>query len=334
MIGLGFLSLAAVFLLSVANHLDLLSVPTLETFVGGMALLALSFSLYLTRRVARTNRDLEAKLAEVETLTAKTIEQERRAVREEAERRVLEADNQRKTAELEEARRLQLALLPKQIPQPDGLAIAVHMTTANEVGGDYYDYAANGDGSLTLAVGDATGHGLTAGMVVAVAKSLFQSACREKSLSAALARIGSGLEDMHLRLASMAMVLARVEGRKIRVASAGMPPLLVWRRASGEVEEVMLPSVPLGTLRPDGFEEREIELAPGDAALVMTDGLAEVTDPDGELLGYERAGRWFAELAGEAPEGIIRKLIDRCRAYLDGTPLRDDLTLMVLKAAA
>jgi serine phosphatase RsbU (regulator of sigma subunit) len=328
----GFLCLTAVFLISILVNLGWLQAPMLEIFVAGLALLALSFSVYLTRAVARTSRALEGKLAEVEALTEKTVEQERRAAREEAERRVLESDNRRKTAELEDARRLQLALLPHEIPNPEGFEIAVHMTTANEVGGDYYDFAANGDGTLTLAVGDATGHGLTAGMVVAVVKSLFQAACREPSLATALQRIGLGLQQMRLRLASMAMLLARLGAGRLRFASAGMPPILVWRSGSGRVEEVLLPGVPLGTLPDASFDEREIQFEPGDTALIMTDGLAEVTGPGGEMVGYDLAGSWFADAAALDASEVIARLAGQAREFLAGNPLPDDMTLVVLKA--
>ena len=273
-------------------------------------------------------------MREIDDLTAKTIEQERQVVREEADRRLLEADNERKTAELEEARQLQLAMLPKQVPQLEGFRIAVHMSTANEVGGDYYDFHTNGSGSCTVVMGDATGHGLHAGMVVGVAKSLFQTCGQEPNLAGALGRIGEGLSSMHRRQASMAMLLARFEGRHVQLASAGMPPVLVWRRASGAVEEVMLPSVPLATLADVRFNETQIDLREGDSVLLMTDGLAEVANPDGDLLGYERATRFFSEVADLEPESAIERLLELAADYNEGTPLQDDMTLMVLKAQA
>ncbi|MGB5658231.1 MAG: SpoIIE family protein phosphatase, partial [Thermoanaerobaculia bacterium] len=278
-----------------------------------------------------TNRELESRLREIDDLTAKAIEQERRVAREEADHRLLEADNQRKTAELEEARQLQLAMLPKQVPQLEGFRIAVHMSTANEVGGDYYDFHTNGSSSCTLVMGDATGHGLHAGMVVGVVKSLFQTCGQESNLAEALGRIGEGLSSMHRRQASMAMLLARLEGHHLQLASAGMPPVLVWRQFDGSVEEVMLPSVPLATLADVRFKETEIDLREGDSVLLMTDGLAEVANPDGDLLGYERATRFFAEVAGLEPEQAIERLLELAADYNEGTPLQDDMTLMILK---
>jgi len=331
-IGFGLLVLALTILLSTLRTFGIVTVPWQALLVIGFGTLVLSFSVHLTRSVARTNRELALRFDEVEALTAESIEQERWKAQEETERRVLEAENRRKTGELEEARRLQLAMLPRQLPVVEGLDIAVHMSTANEVGGDYYDFSANGDGSCLLAVGDATGHGLHAGMIVAVAKSLFQTCGDEASLSTVLRQIGAGLGSIRQRLASMAMVLVRLSADKLQVASAGMPPLLIWRSDSGEIEEVLLPSTPLGTLERTHFDEREITLNDGDTALIMSDGLAEATNSEGDLLGYERAGSLFAESAYLQPQAVIDRLVARTQEFLGDRPLTDDMTLVVLKA--
>ena len=332
-IGAGFLVLALVVFASELRGFGLIELPWMVLPIVGLGSVAAAFSIYLTRRMAHTNQELEERLEEVEALTARTIEQERWAAEEEAQRRLLEVDNRRKTAELEEARELQLEMLPRELPRLDDFDFAVRMTTANEVGGDYYDFAPNGASGCTVAVGDATGHGLQAGMVVAVVKSLFQTAAGEPRLSAVLRRIDAGLGTIRRRAASMAMALVRLEDHKLRVASAGMPPVLVWRRASGELEELMLPGVPLGTALANGeYREREVDLEAGDTALVMTDGLVEATNPDGDTLGYEEAGRLFAEAAELEPEAIINRLETQVRLFLGGTPLGDDMTLLVLKA--
>jgi len=331
-IGLGFLVMALSIFATILRELGWLEISHWLTAVVGVGAVALAFSVFLTRRVARTNRQLESKLAEIADLTQKTIEQERWAAREEAERRVLEADNARKTAELEEARQLQLAMLPHSVPELDHFDLAFHMSTANEVGGDYYDFSTNGDGSCTLVVGDATGHGLHAGMVVGAAKSLFQTCSHEARLATVLERIAMGLAAMHRREASMAMLLVRFNAHRLHIASAGMPPLLIWRSASREIDEILLPSVPLGTLSRTEYKEADIDLQQGDAALIMTDGLAEVTNPDGDLLGYERAAELFAEVAHLAPSDAIDRLLELAAEYHAGTPLQDDMTLVVLRA--
>ena len=89
--------------------------------------------------------------------------------------KVAEEENARKSNELEEARRLQLSLLPEKLPELPNLEIAVYMNTATEVGGDYYDFNISADGTLNIALGDATGHGMQAGTVVTLMKGLFSA---------------------------------------------------------------------------------------------------------------------------------------------------------------
>ena len=83
-----------------------------------------------------------------------------------------ESESERKTKELEDARKLQLSMLPKELPQLPHIDIAVYMKTATEVGGDYYDFHVHSDGTLTVILGDATGHGMMSGMMVSIMKSL------------------------------------------------------------------------------------------------------------------------------------------------------------------
>ena len=144
-------------------------------YVYGLVFLAITVSINLSKRVSDTNKDLEKQLVQVKELSQKTIEQERKAKDEEFKRKLLEADNERKTKELEEARQLQLSMLPREVPTVRNIDIAAYMKPATEVGGDYYDFKYNNNGALTVAVGDATGHGMKAGTMVATIKGLFSA---------------------------------------------------------------------------------------------------------------------------------------------------------------
>jgi len=157
--------------------------------VAGFLSLPAFVSLYLARAFARTRRDLETKLVEVETLSAEAIEHERREAH-------LQAENDRRSQELEEARQLQLSMLPASVPVLPGLEIAAYMKPATEVGGDYYDFHVDGDGALTIAVGDATGHGVRAGTMVAATKSLFNVLAGDEDLVGTLRKISLALRDM------------------------------------------------------------------------------------------------------------------------------------------
>lgn len=326
--GLGTLTVAI--LVSQAVQLLDVKAPIDIVFVIGLLVLVLALSVYLSRRVARTQRELEERLVEVQALTARAVEQERRAAGEEAERRLLAAENDRKTRELEEARQMQLAMLPPASPSHGKFDIAFRMATATEVGGDYVDVAPWGDG-VQVAVGDATSHGLQAGIVVAVAKSLFQTSREEPGPAAVLRRVADGLASLRERRASMALAVLRLNGSSVRLASAGMPPLLVFRGATGQTEEILLPGMPLGTMHEGVWEEREVHLASGDALLAMTDGLAESVDSAGEQFGYDRAVALFASLTSRDAAGIVDGMLAGAVSFLGGAGLEDDFSVVALK---
>ncbi|HEX4951418.1 MAG TPA: SpoIIE family protein phosphatase, partial [Blastocatellia bacterium] len=195
----------------------------------------LALSLYLARDYARTNKYLEAQLVQVKQLSAAALEHEK-----------VKAENDRRAAELEEARQLQLSMLPKKLPQLPHLDIAAYMKTASEVGGDYYDFHLSEDGTLTIAVGDATGHGLKAGTMVASVKSLFMTLAYHPDIPHIFTRLSQTLKQMNLRGLFMAMTIAKVKGNQLTLSLAGMPPVWIYRAAQAHIEEIALQQLPLG----------------------------------------------------------------------------------------
>ena len=316
----------------VAAGARMLGRPLSSDLTGNLSLavVGVAFSVFITRRAARTARELEQRLTEVRVLSERALEQERRAIHEEGERRLLEAAHRRRSEELEAARRLQLAMLPQRAPEVPGVDIAYRMVTATEVGGDYVDFRL-GDSTRTLvAFGDATSHGLQAGMVVAMAKSLFHSVEPDSSPAEVLARIGSGLQDMRERYASMAMAVASIDHGGLEIASAGMPPILIRRAATGNVDEVLMSGVPLGTLAATSYEVRHVLVMPGDAVLMMSDGVIEAIDAGGEPFGYDRAAAYLASCACESAEDLVAGLMDAVARYTDGAAPGDDVTVLAL----
>jgi len=331
LIYLGLATLAAAGALQSLLALGVIGPYNRPVYSYGVLLFLLAVSIHLSHRFATNALELEHQLEEVQRLSEKTLVQERQARESEVERRLLEAENERRTQELEEARRLQLSMLPRHPPKVPGLDIAFRMLTATEVGGDYYDFRVGEDGALTLAVGDATGHGLNAGIVVASSKSLFQGLEDRLSLPESLQRIDRGLRGMKLHRMGMSLSLARYEQGTLEIAAAGMPPVLIFRRLDAQVEECLFSAPPLGTLQQRSFAERSIQLASGDAALFATDGLVELLDPDDEVLGYAAVAEAFREVAEAGAEKAVEGLLARAREWARGRPLADDLSLVVLR---
>ncbi len=287
-------------------------------------LLMLSMSVVLSKNYARTNTSLEAKLIEVKALSEKNLRQER-------ERMQLEAENLRKTRELEEARQLQLSMLPESPPVLPDLEIAAYMAPATEVGGDYYDFKLHDDGSLTIAIGDATGHGMNAGTMVAATKALFSSLVDETDPANVLKKSTRAIKKMGLKKMFMALTVAKVKDKQMRIAAAGMPYALVYRAASCQVEEIELKGMPLGSFVDFPYKAKECKLDAGDIVLFMSDGLEEMFNHEGEIFGDDRIKHCFKEAVLHPASKIIDILKVAGKDWANGRAQEDDVTLVVIK---
>ena len=300
--------------------------------------LLLSISIYLSFDYARINKELRQRMGEIKELSRQRLNQERQRLEqqqrlrdEEVQRQLLKAEYDLKLKELEEARQLQLSMLPTQMPQHPRLELAAYMETATEVGGDYYDFISEADGTLTIAVGDATGHGMRAGTMVTATKSLFTVLGQKPDLLGILAQCTRALKRMNLRQLYMALTVAKLQGDTLRLTTAGMPPTLVWRAATEGVEVVRLRGMPLGSFVNFPYQQHALTLAPGDTVLFMSDGFPELFSPEGDMLGYDEAVDAFAEIASAAPDAIIAHLVALGRSWTEGQPPDDDMTFVVLK---
>lgn len=258
-------------------------------------------------------------------------EKELRAEAAEAWASYLEAENRRQVQELEQARRLQLSMLPRAVPEHPLLEIAAYMETATEVGGDYYDFHLGADGTLTLAIGDATGHGLSAGTMVTAMKSLWSAFAQEPDLEAVLHCAAAALRQMYLPGLYMALALARYRAPTLEFVGAGMPPAILYRAATGAVEVVPLRGIPLGGPSGGIHDRRCLQLAAGDTVVLMSDGFPELQGASGARLGYEEAVEIAAAVAGRPPQAVIDHLAAQVRAWCGTRRPDDDVTFLVLR---
>jgi len=305
-------------------------------YVYGIVFLAVTVSINLSKKVSDTNKNLEKQLIQVKELSQITIEQERKAREEEIVRKILKADNDRKTKELEEARLLQLSMLPKKLPSVPHLDIAVFMKPATEVGGDYYDFKYDDNGNLIIAVGDATGHGMKAGTMVATVKGLFTAEKTDVDIVSFLGKSNAVIKDMQLGNIFMAMLLVKINGNKAVFSSAGMPPALIFRNSTRTIEEVRLQAMPLGGPADFNFPKKEVTLSAGDTLLLMSDGFPELFNGQKEILGYDTAKNIFNSVANKEPDKIIEHLCSEAEKWRDDADQEDDITFVVvqLKSAA
>ena len=265
---------------------------------------------------------------------ARVRESELRTKAMEAEKRALQSENERKTKELEDARQLQLSMLPKQVPDLPGFEIAVFMKTATEVGGDYYDFSVAEDGTLNVAFGDATGHGMQAGTIVTLMKGLFLSDASRFDLQTFFSHCSKAIKEIRLGRLFMAFTLVRLKENDLMLSSAGMPPAFLHRKQSGQTEEILMKGMPLGAMKNFPYSLFESELQRGDTLLLLTDGLPEQKNQQGEMYDYTRIQEAFAAAADCPPNDIIAHLVKAGEAWMQGALQEDDITLLVIKRKA
>jgi serine phosphatase RsbU (regulator of sigma subunit) len=267
----------------------------------------------------------------VKELSEKTIEQERTAGKLELERKIVDAENKRKTQELEEARKLQLSLLPKESPESENLDIAFYMNTATEVGGDYYDIISGEDKRITIAVGDATGHGVKAGIMVAIVKGLIHELSNDLKSSEVLVKINNVIREMQLGNLYMALILIKINKSCIDISSAGMPPILLYKREENIIEEIIIKRMPLGATNKLNFPEQKIKINPGDILLLLSDGLPELFNQKMEMFDYKRVKEVLLNNTGKTSAEIITELKSAAERWRGGFEQADDMTFVVVK---
>ncbi|MDQ3283791.1 MAG: SpoIIE family protein phosphatase, partial [Acidobacteriota bacterium] len=334
MLGMGLIAFALIGIVPLSNHLT----RDVKLVTEGADRIA--HGDLMTRLPVKTKNELGQlarafnRMAEdLSVNQQKLLEQERARKEQELQQRLLAVEYERKTSELEDARRFQLSMLPKHVPQHAGYDVAVFTRTATEVGGDYYDFHVE-DGVLSVTIGDATGHGAKAGTMVTVIKTLFAGYNVSTAPAAFLADAAEKIKRMDLGRMAMALSVARFTKRTVTVATAGMPPLLIHRAATSLVEEVALAATPLGTFGSE-YPERAVQLERGDTVLFLTDGFPELMNDAGQQLGYNGAHDAFAAAAkAGSADGVIASLADTARRWHGDAPPNDDVTFVVVRMTA
>jgi len=325
----------------------------------GLFAVPISMSIYLAHNIASTNKNLARQLDNVKQLSQKELENQKKtaelelesekekaasheaelraqaaelqAKAAEAQSRAIQAENDRKTKELEEARDLQLSMLPKDLPKLNNVEIATYMQTATEVGGDYYDFHVGEDGILTTAVGDATGHGLNAGTIVTITKSLFNTYAASSDIIFTFQEISKSIKKMKFKLLSMCLMIMKIEGNILKLSAAGMPPTLIYRNKEQKLEEFLIRGMPLGAPASFPYEIKSTTINSGDTILIMSDGYPELFNSKKEMLGYKKARENFLEVAEKEPNEIIEHLKSTSDLWMGENDPDDDITFVVLK---
>jgi steroid delta-isomerase-like uncharacterized protein len=233
--------------------------------------------------------------------------------------------------ELRLARSIQQASLPKEVPSLEGWQIYPFYRPAREVGGDFYDFHPLSEGRLGLVVGDATGKGVPAALVMSTTCGMLRLAAQSSSSPGEmLQRVNETLfpyipPNMFV---TCFYAILEPESGSLTYANAGHD--LPYLCRNGEAEELMARGMPLGLMPGMSYEEKETILQAGEAALLYSDGLVEAHDPEGEMFGFPRLRARVAEYGGERSLGDF--LMEELYSFVgEGWEQEDDITLLTLE---
>jgi serine phosphatase RsbU (regulator of sigma subunit) len=242
--------------------------------------------------------------------------------------------------ELRLARSIQRASLPKEVPTLEGWQISPFYRPAREVGGDFYDFHFLSEERLGLVVGDATGKGMPAALVMSTTCGMLQLAAQELDSSSPGEVLSRVNETLWARIPANMFVtcfycILDPESGSVSYANAGHDLPYVLRGSGGECEELRARGMPLGLMPGMSYEEKETILNSGEAGLLYSDGLVEAHNQKGEMFGFPRLRELVAKHAAE--EGSLGDFLLRELYTFTGEGWEreeDDITLLTLRRSS
>ena len=281
----------------------------------------------LTNRAIVIHRIVEGKIAEEWGLG--TLGSKLRGQRLEQER----IERERVEQELRVARSIQHASLPKEVPRLEGWQISPFYNPAREVGGDFYDFHLLSEERLGVVVGDATGKGVPAALVMSTTCGMLQVTARALDSSSPGEVLAQVNETLFARIPANMFVtcfygVLDPESGTLRYANAGHDLPYLWR--GGDAKELRARGMPLGLMPGMSYQEKEIVLEPRDNVLLYSDGLVEAHDPKGEMVGFPRLRALVAEQGEEGSLGDL--CLEKLYSFVgEGWEQEDDITLLTLR---
>jgi serine phosphatase RsbU (regulator of sigma subunit) len=238
--------------------------------------------------------------------------------------------------------KIQADLLPKTIPTVAGLEIYGLMKPAKEVGGDYYDFIPHEgtERSITVCVGDVSGKGVGAGLVMAMARSALRSLVQNEKVPRSTLPLVQGL-NTHLcgdipkgMFMTLNVLNWDADTRKLKYTPAGHEHILIYRAGAKQVEKIKAGGVACGVLKQASAKmtEKEIDLNPGDHVILYTDGVTESMNAKNEEFKLDRLVALVRSQGSLGPKVLCEKIYAELETFRGDAEVHDDITLVALKA--
>lgn len=231
---------------------------------------------------------------------------------------------------------IQRGLLPQQVPAIDGLNIAAFSRPAQIVGGDYFDFVDFQDGKPGLVMADVSGHGVSAGMFMSSMQTAFHTLVPQSDSPVDVLQRLNHLYIHNINFTTFVTIFFGKYDpltRTLSYANAGHSSAYLYRVATNQ-EIWLRPTGPAIGLS-EGFTIRkeDIKLEPGDILLLYTDGITEAADHQGALWGEDNLADIIRQNPDSSAERLIQKILTALKDHTNGSPLADDVTLMISKVA-
>jgi serine phosphatase RsbU (regulator of sigma subunit) len=281
----------------------------------------------------RNELDLLARAFDTMAATLKARDRDLRVAEEKA--RAAQVELAVTSAHLEIAKQIQQALLPQDQLTAGGVRYAGRCLPAAAVGGDYFGYFARAGNRVDSFVGDVSGHGVGAALLMAEARTTFLAE-RLSSSSAAdlLAKLNALLHDDldragHFMTACCATFDAA--RHELSYANAGHPPAILLRSNESRCTTISADGMPLGIVSEPRYGEVKLALGVGDIVVFYTDGITERTNTAGEFFGVDRLNELIVANRDDEPEAIVDAVFSELNRFADAHEHEDDLTIVVMK---
>lgn len=246
------------------------------------------------------------------------------------EKKIIEIDNYQKTFEMNETRKILENFIPQKKLIFNDFEICASISTAEVVGGDFFDYYIN-DNELRFFLADGSGHGLQAGVLVVSLKTMLISLDIFQKPSKTLSSINETLNKIHFNKLFLCMAIFGLKNSVIYFANAGLPPIFHYVAKENLIRTYRHKNIPLGIKSDFKFEESTIEIQPNDILLTFSDGLNELFDENKQMLGFENISNTLINSASSSAEGIISRFEDLIQKWKKNQIQNDDISIIVIK---